>query len=76
MKNAAVPLSIRLPDSANKLLDGIISKLHITKSQFLRNAVIAKIEDELDIQAIEDVLSLNEKTYSFDEVKREFGLED
>jgi len=76
MKHSSVPLSIRLPEGADTILDNIVKKLHITKGQFLRNAVIEKIEDELDIQSIEEVLVRNEKTYTLNEVKRELGLED
>lgn len=76
MRHSAVPLSIRLPEGADAILDNLVKRLNITKGQFVRNAVIEKIEDALDIQAIEDVLSRNEKTYSLDEVKRELGLGD
>lgn len=76
MRYSAVPLSIRLPEGADAILDNLVKRLNITKGQFVRNAVIEKIEDALDIQAIEDVLSRNEKTYSLDEVKRELGLGD
>jgi predicted DNA-binding protein len=76
MRHSAVPLSIRLPEGADMILDNLVKRLHITKGQFVRNAVIEKIEDALDIKAIEDVLARNEKTYSLDEVKRELGLDD
>jgi len=76
MRHSAVPLSIRLPEGADAILDNLVKRLNITKGQFVRNAVIEKIEDALDIKAIEDVLSRNEKTYSLDEVKRELGLGD
>jgi predicted DNA-binding protein len=76
MRHSAVPLSIRLPEGADAILDSLVKSLHISKGQFVRNAVIEKIEDVLDIKAIEDVLSRNEKTYTLDEVRRELGLDD
>lgn len=76
MRHSAIPLSIRLPEGADEILNNLVKKLQITKGQFVRNAVIEKIEDYLDIQAINDVLSKKEKTYSLEEVKRELGLED
>lgn len=76
MRHSAVPLSIRLPEGADAILNNLVKSLHITKGQFIRNAIIEKIEDALDIKAIEDVLSRNEKTYSLEEVKRELGLDD
>ena len=76
MRHSAIPLSIRLPEGADEILNNLVKKLQITKGQFVRNAVIEKIENYLDIQAINDVLSKKEKTYSLEEVKRELGLED
>lgn len=76
MRHSAVPLSVRLPEGADAILDRIVKSLHISKGRFIRDAIIEKIEDALDIQSIEEVLARNEKTYSFDEVKRELGLED
>lgn len=76
MRHSAVPLSVRLPEGANEVLDRLVKYLNISKGQFIRNAIIEKIEDALDIQAIEEVIARNEKTYSLDEVKRELGLED
>jgi predicted DNA-binding protein len=74
MKHSAVPLSIRLPDGANTILSEIVKKLNITKGQFLRDAVMEKIEDAIDIATIEDVLAKNEPTISHEELKRELQL--
>ena len=76
MRHSAVPLSVRLPEGADAVLDNLVKSLNISKGQFIRNAIIEKIEDVLDIQMIEEVIARNEKTYSLDEVKRELGLED
>ena len=76
MRHSAVPLSVRLPEGADAVLDSLVKSLNISKGQFIRNAIIEKIEDALDIQAIEEVIARNEKTYSLDEVKRELGLDD
>jgi predicted DNA-binding protein len=76
MRHSAVPLSVRLPEGADAILDNLVKSLNISKGQFIRNAIIEKIEDALDIRAIEEVIARNEKTYSLDEVKRELGLED
>ena len=76
MRHSAVPLSVRLPEGADAILDNLVKSLNISKGQFIRNAIIEKIEDALDIRAIEKVIARNEKTYSLDEVKRELCLED
>lgn len=76
MKQSAMPLSVRLPEGADALLSRIVKQQHISKAKFIREAIIEKIEDTLDIKAIEEVLARNEKTYSLDELKHELGLED
>jgi len=43
-------------------------------SDLLRNAIIEKIEDEIDLQTFDDVLAKREQTYSLDEVKKQLGL--
>ncbi len=50
MRHSAVPLSVRLPEGADAVLDSLVKKLNISKGQFIRNAIIEKIEDALDIQ--------------------------
>lgn len=74
MKHSAIPLSVRLPVGADAILNELISNLQITKAQFIRNAIIEKIEDALDIAEIEQILAKKEKTFSMDEIKRELSL--
>lgn len=76
MRHSAVPLSVRLPEGADAILDELVKELQISKGKFMRDAILEKIEDALDIKSIEEVLSRNEKTYTMEEVKRELGLED
>lgn len=76
MRHSAVPLSIRLPEGADAILNALVKELQISKGKFMRDAILEKIEDALDIKSIEEVLSKNEKTYTMEEVKRELGLED
>lgn len=76
MKHSVIPLSVRLPVGADALLDNIVKDLHISKAKFIRNAILEKIEDALDIKSIEEVLARNEKTYSLSEARKKLGLED
>ena len=76
MRHSAVPLSIRLPEGADAILDALVKDLQISKGKFMRDAILEKIEDALDIKSIEEVLSKNEKTYTMEEVKHELGLAD
>ncbi len=75
MKNSVIATSIRLPIGADAILEKLTHDLHISKSKFIRDAIIEKIENALDIKAINDVLARNEKTYSMEEIKRELDLE-
>lgn len=78
MKHSSYPsiaTSVRLPIGADAILEKLTHELNISKSQFIRDAIIEKIEDALDIKAINDVLARNEKTYSIEEIKHELDLE-
>lgn len=73
--HSAIATSIRLPIGADAILEKLTHDLNISKSQFIRDAILEKIEDALDIKEIKDVLARNEKTYSLKEIKDELGLE-
>lgn len=75
MKHSVIPLSVRLPVGADAILDDLVKDLHISKAKFIRNAILEKIEDALDIKSIEEVLARNEKTYSLSEAKSKLGLD-
>jgi predicted DNA-binding protein len=75
MRNSAVATSIKLPEGVNGLIDTIIKNQHVSRAKFMRDAILEKIEDCLDIQLVEEILAKNEKRYSFDEIKHEFDLE-
>lgn len=69
------PISIRLPEKANLILDNLASELHITKTQLIREAIMERIEDYMDIQAIENAMKNTKKTYSMEEMKARYGLD-
>jgi predicted DNA-binding protein len=71
----ANPISVRLPaiDEAN--LNKVVDNLQISKAEFIRQAILEKIEDVLDITEAKRVLRLSEDTYSLAEVKRELNLD-
>lgn len=49
---------------------------YMTKSEFIRNAVIEKLQELSDSELINSILERNEKRYSFEEAKRKLKLED
>ncbi len=67
-------ISIRLNEEDEKLIREYASLKHISLSDLLRNSVIEKIEDEIDLKSFEKAMKDMKKTYSFDEVKKELGL--
>ncbi len=76
MKYSLTPLSVRLPLGADKILNSLVKNLHISKGEFIRSAILEKIEDALDIKLIKDTARKNKKLYSLEEVKRELDMED
>jgi predicted DNA-binding protein len=76
MRNSAVATSVRLPKGANAVLDRVVKKLNVSKTDFIRRAIIERIEDELDISEIEKILKMNNKTLSLSEVKNALEMAD
>jgi RHH-type transcriptional regulator, rel operon repressor / antitoxin RelB len=72
-------LSVRLPEDVEKRLDALAERTGRTKSWYVRQALIEKIEDLEDIYLAERVLERiaagEEKTTPLAEVERELGLE-
>ncbi len=68
------PISLRLPDKMNIILDSLANELHITKSKLIKEAIMERIEDYLDIKSINEIVSKNEPTVSHEELMRELGL--
>lgn len=70
------PISIRLPEEANMILDTLANELHITKTQLIKEAILERIEDYLDSKTIDKAIRKRKKTYSMAEIKARHGLED
>ena len=70
-------ISLRLSDQDNKLIRDIAELHGMSVSVFIRNAVIERIEDEIDIQAYMEAMAELEEdptTCSHEEVKSLLGL--
>lgn len=76
MRDSEIATSIKLPKGAQVLIEKLAKEQHISKTKFMRDAILEKIEEFLDIQAIEEVLAKNEQPLSLEEARRELGLED
>lgn len=71
---STAPISLRLPENVNTILDTLAQELHITKSKLIKDAIIERVEDYLDIKTIDNVISKNEPTISHEELMRELGI--
>ncbi len=69
------PISVRLPEQANSILDTLAKELHITKTQLIREAIMERIEDYLDTKAIEKAIKNSNKNYTMEEMKVRYGLD-
>ena len=71
-------ISVRLDDKDSKLIKTYAKMNNISLSDLIRTALLEKIEDEYDLKCYESAIKdykKNPKTYTLDEVKKEFGLE-
>lgn len=71
-------ISIRLNEEDAKLIKSYAKLNKTTISEFVRNAIMEKIEDEYDLEcyykAMEE-FKKNPKTYTHEEVKRMLNIE-
>ena len=75
--NMASPISVRLDDSVNEALEKYIAKKGISKAEFIRSAIVEKLEDDYDImmadQAYEEWEKDGKKVKSFTEMMGKYG---
>jgi RHH-type transcriptional regulator, rel operon repressor / antitoxin RelB len=73
-------LSVRLPEDIEKRLEALAKATGRSKTYYVREALIQKLEDMEDIYLAEAVMeriaSGEEKTYPLADVERELGLAD
>ena len=70
-------ISIRLNEEDAKLIKSYAELNKTTISEFVRNAIMEKIEDEYDFKCYyksKKEFDENPKTYTLEEVKKELGL--
>lgn len=67
-------ISVRMTERDDKLIKEYAEMHNISVSDLIRNAVIEKIEDEIDIKSFDDAFAKMKESYSLREVKKELGL--
>ncbi|MDR0916269.1 MAG: DUF6290 family protein [Oscillospiraceae bacterium] len=70
-------IQARIPDEEAKFIANYAKVNNITISALIRQTIMEKIEDELDLQAYEDAMAeyrANPVSYTLDEVMKELDL--
>ena len=67
-------ISLRVDERDSKLIRDYAKLKKTSVSDLMRNTIIEKIEDEIDLENFDRVLASMEKTHSLDDVKKELGL--
>ena len=70
-------ISLRLSEEDTKLIKDYAKVNNMSVSDLIRQAVIEKIEDEIDLAAYNKAIETyrkNPKAYTLEEVEKEFGL--
>lgn len=68
-------ISIRVNHRDSELIRKYAKLKNTSVSELVRNAVIEKIEEELDADLFEQALTPMERIYTLDEAKKELGLQ-
>ncbi|WP_244295513.1 type II toxin-antitoxin system RelB family antitoxin [Streptococcus halichoeri] len=73
----SVPVAVRFDNDLNALLTRVVKEQHTTKTDFIRQAVVEKLEDLYDIEmadkAYQKWLDSDKKTYSHEEMMKRYG---
>ncbi|OHW61272.1 ribbon-helix-helix protein, copG family [Andreesenia angusta] len=69
-------ITVRVDNEDNDLIREYAKVKNMTVSELVRESVIQKIEDEIDMESYRDYIANKEDTkfYSLDEVEKELGL--
>lgn len=70
-------ISLRLSDAEATLIKNYAAMNRMSVSELVRQTVLERIEDEIDLKAYEKAMEeykANPVTYSLDEVEKELGL--
>ncbi len=74
MKNNTVH-TFKLSENFERALSQYTHDHYMTKSEFIRSAVIEKLQLLQDSALVDSIMERNEKMYSFEEAKNALGLE-
>ncbi|HIY59024.1 MAG TPA: CopG family transcriptional regulator [Candidatus Tetragenococcus pullicola] len=73
----SVPVAVRFDEELNEFLAKTVKENNTTKTDFIRQAVIEKLEDMYDIEmadiAYQKWVDSDKKTFSHEEAMRRYG---
>ena len=73
----SVPVAVRFDEELNEFLAKTVKENNTTKTDFIRQAVIEKLEDMYDIEmadiAYQKWVDSDKKTFSHEEAMRSYG---
>lgn len=67
-------ISLRLNDRDDELVRRFAAIHNISVSELIRNAIIEKIENEIDVELFDKAVAETKAVYSLDETKKKLGL--
>ena len=77
MSTLSKPIAVRFDEDLVQLIEEISSGQHMTKTDFIREAVLEKLEDMYDLSRADDTykewVGAGKKTLSHDEMMKRYG---
>jgi metal-responsive CopG/Arc/MetJ family transcriptional regulator len=65
-------VTLKIDDGLLLKIDNKVKQYHNTRSEFIREAILSKLEDLEDIEAFEN--TTNDKLYTIDDVRKNLEL--
>lgn len=66
-------VTLKIDDNLLLEIDSKAEQYHNTRSEFIREAILSKLEDLEDIEAFEN--TINDKLYTIDDVRKNLELD-
>ncbi|HFI0255564.1 TPA: type II toxin-antitoxin system RelB family antitoxin [Streptococcus suis] len=77
MPTLSKPIAVRFDEDLVQLIEEVSAGQHMTKTDFIREAVLEKLEDMYDIakaeQTYQEWSDSGKKTYSHEEMMKRYG---
>lgn len=67
-------ISLRLNDRDDELVRKFAAIHNLSVSEVIRNAIIEKIENEIDVELFDKAVAETQAVYSLDETKKKLGI--